>query len=1180
MNTQFRWLEYCIVILFITFSAGCSSSNNNASGNDTDSDGDGLTDAEEQREWVIQIDELGFGTDVTPHLLTLRTVTSDPNKADTDGDGLDDLVEYLILSDPRREDSDGDGLSDAEEWNQWLTSPVSVDSDGDARGPDRNMAPNAALFDGKELSDGLTSPSLADTDGDGKTDFEEYDDPVRSPLIAEIPEISVSFVGDVDIRLNIQYAEGTGQATQYGTSMSQSTSVGTSRTDSTTDTYSGSFEISKKPNLSGGYARAETTSFTESSSMTAQQEYSRYRTDSLSSTETVATGSISLGLVLTNTGVSTYTLDSMGLTILQWQSAGSTTDGDFKTVGTLTPDLSSVTLGPEASTSVIRVAAENVNPALIKEFLANPTTLHYKNTSFELLAENGINFDFLTEKTFARTAIIELDFGNDEVERHRVASNVQRDVDSVYSGVRMQTVMRDILQIPYTTEENPDVPGQYILHSVREFNTEPASTGSQPLATWIVSVKSKRADVLPDNVSFDDITVYAEDRVLLAYAQDRDQDGLFDYEEALYGSSDETLHSDGTVATGGDGLDDKFETQTGWEVGDITLSDLSVVPGYHVFSDPTTADADGDGLSDEQELAAMTDPNNPDTDGDGLNDGFEVANDDNAENLALIVAPRLYVSQSTGTVGNCAPLPCGSTGASWSEPFAELRDALADAAARQQTLAKADDVREIWVAEGIYTPTDSGDRFQAFNIGAREIYGGFIGGETRRNQRNADPFTNGVVLSGDLSANDDINTPATLSDNSYHVLTTSTGSGAVVPSNLLDDSEVLDGFTITAGNSDGPVLNIVGAMVTEFDRGGGLYITGEDPKLNNLVFRLNSAAATNSGGAVGGGHGGAIYDRGSQAQLSNSYLIDNRAVQGGGIATKTSSMRISNCVIRQNQSTNRGGGLYFEATDPLVDSGLSIDNCDIALNIAGDDGGGAALIGGQHRISNTEFRSNKTVEANTDQVGGALLLVGAEVNVAQSVLWGNFSDDEGGGIYAVDTRLSIVNSSIANNTADDSFELNSSILTRGIGAGLYAVRGATAISNSIFAANDARAGDNNHSDPSDETQTSGLDREQIYLSGDGSVRTTCVETLTNYIGAGNVDAGDPFINVMAGNLQLNFSSLCIDAGDNFTDFDFLTPGLQLAPDLDITGKARIVDGDCDDSVIIDMGAYELEASCP
>ena len=37
-----------------------------------------------------------------------------------------------------------------------------------------------------------------------------------------------------------------------------------------------------------------------------------------------------------------------------------------------------------------------------------------------------------------------------------------------------------------------------------------------------------------------------------------------------------------------------------------------------------TADSDGDGVTDEQEVLLGTDPNNPDTDGDDLIDGLEV----------------------------------------------------------------------------------------------------------------------------------------------------------------------------------------------------------------------------------------------------------------------------------------------------------------------------------------------------------------------------------------------------------------------------------------------------------------------------------------------------------------------------------------------------------------------------
>ena len=120
----------------------------------TDTDGDGLTDHQERVGWAIKVDLLGWGLDpghVANELLpdtfgpdqsviAVYTARSDINLVDTDDDGLPDGDEFLVKSDPRMRDTDGDGLWDGEEWFRWLTSPVSVDSDGDARSADPSSA--------------------------------------------------------------------------------------------------------------------------------------------------------------------------------------------------------------------------------------------------------------------------------------------------------------------------------------------------------------------------------------------------------------------------------------------------------------------------------------------------------------------------------------------------------------------------------------------------------------------------------------------------------------------------------------------------------------------------------------------------------------------------------------------------------------------------------------------------------------------------------------------------------------------------------------------------------------------------------------------------------------------------------------------------------------------------------
>ena len=128
-----------------------------------------------------------------------------------------------------------------------------------------------------------------------------------------------------------------------------------------------------------------------------------------------------------------------------------------------------------------------------------------------------------------------------------------------------------------------------------------------------------------------------------------------------------------------------------------------------------------------------------------------------------------------------------NTGLTWSNAFTDLQTALASARNCQ-----------VWVAKGVYFPTDTTDRTQAFLLRSGvQVYGGFAGTETLLSQR--DWFANPTVLSGDIDHNDTNKDPngivPNVSDivgaNAYHVLV---GSGA-------DQTAVFDGFIINAGQA-------------------------------------------------------------------------------------------------------------------------------------------------------------------------------------------------------------------------------------------------------------------------------------------------------------------------------------------------------------------------------------------
>lgn len=127
-----------------------------------DTDGDGLSDR----------DEAGARTSRVEGAVVYEGRT-DPTSADTDEDGLIDGLEVgdlrsanagsalkaFVVSDPRAPDSDGDGIGDGDEYLLDM-QPLAVDSDGDG------------MTDGEEIAFG-SDPTFDNADEDSYSDAEE-----------------------------------------------------------------------------------------------------------------------------------------------------------------------------------------------------------------------------------------------------------------------------------------------------------------------------------------------------------------------------------------------------------------------------------------------------------------------------------------------------------------------------------------------------------------------------------------------------------------------------------------------------------------------------------------------------------------------------------------------------------------------------------------------------------------------------------------------------------------------------------------------------------------------------------------------------------------------------------------------------------------------------------------------
>lgn len=978
-------------------------------GNPIDQDNDGLLDALEIAGWDIVYDEHGYGPGGLFGLLTVVTVTSNPLDDDSDDDGIGDLEEYLIGTNPMLADTDGDGLSDFDEWNVWFTSPNSVDSDSDARGPDGDLPPNASLFDGIELNaapgidyTGLprTSPSLADTDGDGLTDFEEIDHPFFHPLIADLPSSAIEIDGKPTVKLNVEYAESVGQASEYGATLSSSTSSTSAQSWGSSAEekigleasvsgeasvfppgYSGSVSVS----VSGELSWTESQEMSQETTKALSEEFSEYQTDSTELTEVAATGFISVPVRLRNNGLFSFTLTSLGMTVKRWAQPATdpsqpdpsvTLPGSFEALATLTPAFGDLTLAPGEVTPTLMVEATDVNADVIKGFLANPASLVLEPSVFNLETADGIDFDFITESTFTQTAQLEISYGPGDFETYRIATNVERN-GFEYPGISLADALEQVVGVSfdpagpgagdspdtYTLQEftiddgmNPVIStGLTTIAGLRDRVYVPGSNPGDPAAAfWAIAgsdLPVTEFDLDTDGtvdvslVDFDAVQLTAGSTVRLYYTIDADADGLFAFDEQFFGSSDDTPDSDG------DSLTDHFEVREGVVVGE-GQPQLALL-GYPrlVYTNPVLSDTDGDGWTDAHEVnVSLTDPTVPDTDGDGIPDPLDP--------FGLQPAGRLYVR--TSAMG-------AADGSSWADAAA-LADALTSARTLNMDGDAQNDVGSIWVAEGTHVlGIPNGEWLMPRNC---RVLGGFVGDETFESQRDVNPLTNQTVLSAAAgSVVDD-------TDNGVHVLAISQNAAGSGFFNV-------DGFTLTGGYADGGGL---------LDFGGAMYINASTSTilLRNLLVQQNYAVS----------HGGGIYHAAGDLTVENSsFFLNESGAEGGALSMATTGssprdLHVSGTDFRFNQAATRGGAVSNSGEDVITFSGCVFDNNRVASKVYGAggsvDGGGAWYTEAGGTATNCEFVSNLGGDLFADnRVGGGAIRVSEDGGTADAVVLTN-----------------------------------------------------------------------------------------------------------------------------------------------------------------------------------------------
>ncbi len=289
---------------------------------------------------------------------------------------------------------------------------------------------------------------------------------------------------------------------------------------------------------------------------------------------------------------------------------------------------------------------------------------------------------------------------------------------------------------------------------------------------------------------------------------------------------------------------------------------------------------------------------------------------------------------------------------------------------------------EVWVAKGIYVERIT------LKLGVG-LYGGFLGTETSRNQRD---FRANVTILDGAAAGSVVTSPV----------------GAVL-------ATTIDGFIVRNGRAR---------------YGAGIYCTSSSPTISNNVITANRISHWDGGGS-------GIYCSSSSPLISDcvisSNATDNPNCMGGGIACNSSDPTIIRNTITENRAWS-GAGIYCSASSPVIDGNV------ISKNLGSGAGGGGGVYCCRHssaKITNNVITQNSigfgggvacessspivagnTITANSAEYAGALECTDSSSPVVtNNTMVANVATYDGGGMRSYSSSPILVNNVIAFNSS-------------------------------------------------------------------------------------------------------------------------------------------------------------------
>jgi predicted outer membrane repeat protein len=297
------------------------------------------------------------------------------------------------------------------------------------------------------------------------------------------------------------------------------------------------------------------------------------------------------------------------------------------------------------------------------------------------------------------------------------------------------------------------------------------------------------------------------------------------------------------------------------------------------------------------------------------------------------------------------------------------------------------------VLDGVFsknTAEDWGGGVLNFNLGGASI--------------RSSSFTENSALSGGGFANEGSGLvsveSSTFTENAAVItLVADSGDGGGMHSNS-GGQVLIAGVTFTENrarggggfsNEGGGRVEITGARFSENtaeERGGGILVQGGDVRMFDIDVVGNISKSKEEGG------GGVSYAGDKSVAVGESAAIENSRIAG-------------------NRSDGQGGGIDSRGDGPLTISTTAIT------------GNTAAVGGGIHHVGDAPVQvSRSTVSGNVAEGGGGVFADSdGEATVENTTISGNRASQFGGGLL-VSSRLTIRNSTVADNNAPSGGGIN------------------------------------------------------------------------------------------------------------------------------------------------------------